>query len=685
MAVPEEIKRRVEALRREIDYHNWRYYVLDQPVISDAEYDALMAELQRLEQRYPELVTPDSPTQRVGAPPSEAFAPVRHEVPMLSLDNAFTDEDVHDFERRVKERLGEEKIDYATEPKLDGLAVSILYENGRLVRAATRGDGYTGEDITANVRTIRSIPLRLQGSGWPDRFEARGEVFMPIEGFRQLNQWAERHGEKTFANPRNAAAGSLRQLDPRITARRPLDFFCYGFGVFPQDRLPATHHEMLETFLAWGIPVAPERSVVRGAEGCLAYYRQMLEKRDTLPYETDGVVYKVDRFDWQRRLGFTARAPRWAIAHKFPAHEATTIVEDIEIQVGRTGILTPVAKLKPVQVGGVTVSSASLHNFAEIKRKDVRIGDTVVVRRAGDVIPEVVKVIGEKRPSGARTIAPPTRCPACGSEVVEDPGGTLLRCSGGLFCPAQLKAGIKHFASRRAMDIDGLGEKLIDQLLEKGLIKDVADLYRLTVDQLEKLERMGLKSARNLVEALEKSKHTTLARFLYALGIREVGEVTAQILADHFRSLEKLMAASELELEQLPGIGPIVARHIVAFFRQPHNLDVIERLRRAGVHWETPQVDATPRPLEGKTFVFTGSLSSMSREEAKSRVEALGGKVTNSVSKKTDYVVAGEKPGSKFDKAMKLGVDVLDEEQFLDLLQQSSPSWTNLQETEHRD
>lgn len=674
MTVPGKVKRRVEELRREIEYHNYRYYVLDQPVISDAEYDSLMAELQRLEQRYPELVTPESPTQRIGAPPSEAFAPVRHDVPMLSLDNAFTEQDIHDFERRIKERLGVGTIDYSTEPKLDGLAVTIVYEEGHLVRAATRGDGYTGEDVTANVRTIRSIPLRLQGSGWPDRFEARGEVFMPIEGFRQLNEWAERHGEKTFANPRNAAAGSLRQLDPKVTARRPLDFFCYGFGIFPEERLPPTHHEMLDQFLSWGIPVAPERSLVQGADGCLSYYRDMLNRREDLPYETDGVVYKVDRFDWQHQLGYTARAPRWAIAHKFPAHEATTVVEDIEVQVGRTGILTPVAKLRPVQVGGVTVSSASLHNFEEMKRKDVRIGDTVVIRRAGDVIPEVVQVIVEKRPDDARAIEPPKRCPVCASEVVADPGGTLIRCSGGLFCPAQLKASIKHFASRRAMDIDGLGEKLIDQLLEKGLIKDIADLYNLDADQLASLERMGPKSAQNLIEALEKSKHTTLARFLYALGIREVGEVTAQILADHFRSLDKLKAAGEEELEQIPSIGPIVAKHIVAFFRQPHNLEVIRRLLEAGIHWETPEDTSKARPLEGKTFVFTGTLSSMSRDEAKEKLESLGGKVTGSVSRKTDFVVAGKDPGSKFDKARKLGVNILNEEQFLDLLQQNSSS-----------
>ncbi len=674
MAVPEAIRRRVERLRREIEYHNYRYYVLDSPVISDAEYDALMAELRRLEEQYPELVTPDSPTQRVGAPPSEAFAPVRHEVPMLSLDNAFTDEDVHAFDRRVREHLGVERVDYSCEPKLDGLAISILYENGRLTRAATRGDGFTGEDVTANVRTIRTVPLRLLGTGWPERFEVRGEVFMPIEGFKRLNQWALRHGEKVFANPRNAAAGSLRQLDPKITAQRPLDFYAYGHGVFPREALPDTHHELLDRFLSWGVPVSPLREVVQGVEGCLDYYRRMRERRNSLPYEADGVVYKVDRFQWQERLGYTARAPRWAIAHKFPAHEATTVVEAVEVQVGRTGILTPVAKLRPVQVGGVTVSSATLHNFEEVKRKDIRVGDTVIVRRAGEVIPEVVKVVVEKRPPDAKPVEPPERCPVCGAEVVADPGGTLIRCSGGLYCPAQRKAAIKHFASRRAMDIQGLGEKLIDQLLEKGLVRDVADLYHLTADQLARLERMGPKSAQNLIAALEKSKHTTLARFLYALGIREVGEVTAQILADHFGSLERLMEADEAELACIPGIGPVVAKHIVTFFRQPHNREVIERLRRAGVHWEEGEKAAAPKPLAGKSFVFTGTLSSMTREEAKRRVEALGGHVTNSVSKKTDYVVAGENPGAKLDKAEQLGVKILNEAEFLALLRQAGAS-----------
>ncbi len=669
MAVPEEILERVKALRREIEYHNYRYYVLDEPVISDAEYDALLAELKALEALHPELITPDSPTQRVGAPPAQGFAQVRHEVPMLSLDNAFSEQDVRDFDRRVRERLGVDLVEYTAEPKLDGLAVSIWYENGVLTRAATRGDGFVGEEVTANVKTIRSVPLRLLASGWPERFEVRGEVFLPLEGFRKLNEWALEHGEKPFANPRNAASGSLRQLDPKITAQRPLKFCSYGVGVFPKEYSPKTQAELLLNLCAWGLPIAKELEVVQGVEGCLKYYRELLAKREELPFEADGVVYKVNLLAWQEVLGYTARAPRWAIAHKFPAHEATTKVEAIEVQVGRTGILTPVARLKPVQVGGVEVKSATLHNFEELRRKDIRIGDTVIVRRAGEVIPEVVKVVLEKRPPGVKSFEPPKRCPACGAESVADPGGTLIRCSGGLYCPAQLKAAIKHFASRRAMDIEGLGEKLIDQLLEKGLIKDVADLYELRQEQLEALERMGEKSAKNLISALERSKSTTLARFLYALGIREVGEVTAQILAMHFKSLERLMAASERELEQIKDIGPVVARHIAAFFRQPHNLKVIERLRRAGVNWAAPE--AGLQPLAGKTFVFTGTLAAMARDQAKDRLESLGAKVTDHVSRATDYLVAGEAPGSKLDKARRLGVTIIDEGEFLELLRQA--------------
>ncbi|WP_235044669.1 NAD-dependent DNA ligase LigA [Methylohalobius crimeensis] len=669
MSPPESAAQRVEALRREIEHHNYRYYVLDQPVVSDAEYDALMAELKALETGHPELITPDSPTQRIGAPPSEAFAPIRHEVPMLSLDNVFSDTELLDFDRRVREHLGVDRAEYTAEPKLDGLAVSILYQHGRLTRAATRGDGTTGEDVTANVKTIRSIPLRLQGSAWPDRFELRGEIFMPIEGFKQLNAWALRHDQKVFANPRNAAAGSLRQLDPKVTARRPLDFFCYGWGLFPADRLPEAQAELLARLQDWGFPVCPELTVVEGAEECLDYHRSILAKRESLPYETDGVVYKVNRIAAQQRLGFTARAPRWAIAHKFPAHEATTEIQAIEVQVGRTGVLTPVAKLEPVQVGGVTVSSASLHNYEEVKRKDARVGDTVIVRRAGDVIPEVVTVIAEKRPAETSPIQPPGRCPICGAEVVTDPGETLIRCSGGLFCPAQLKAAIKHFASRRAMDIDGLGDKLIDQLLEKGLIEDVADLYDLTEEPVAQLERMGSKSARNLIQALEKSKQTTLPRFLYALGIREVGEVTAQTLAQHFRGLEPLIKADQETLEQIANIGPVVANHIVAFFRQPHNRQVIERLRDAGIEWETPEENHS-RPLADKTFVLTGALASMTRDEAKTRIEALGGKTSGSVSKNTDYLIVGEDPGSKLDKARRLEIAVMNEEAFLAFLNQ---------------
>jgi DNA ligase (NAD+) len=665
---PGDIKRRAAELREEIEFHNQRYYQLDSPLISDAEYDRLMVELQAIERQYPELVTPDSPTQRVGAPPVAAFAAVRHEIPMLSLDNAFSDEDVEDFRRRVSQRLGHNDIGYLVEPKLDGLAVSLIYDQGFLVCGATRGDGQTGEDITHNVRTIRDIPLRLRGSGWPERFEVRGEVFMPKKAFLALNERARQNGDKVFVNPRNAAAGSLRQLDPKITASRHLCFYSYGYGIFPGDRLPETQSMLMDRFKSWGIPVNPELHVVQGIAGCLAYYRDLLARRHDLPYEIDGVVYKVDRLADRRTLGFVARAPRWAIAHKFPAEEATTKVIAIEVQVGRTGALTPVARLEPVFVGGVTVTNATLHNADEVHRRDIRAGDTVVVRRAGDVIPEVVKSLPELRPADAPIFQMPSHCPVCGAEVELEPGEAIARCSGGLFCPAQHKESIKHFASRRAMDIDGLGDKLVDQILENKLIETVADLYRLTVEQLAALERMGRKSAENLINALERSKHTTLPRFLYALGIREVGEVTAHTLANHFRTLDHIMAADEEELQKVPDIGPSVAHHIYTFFRQPHNVGVVRALLDAGVHWDEIAEVKTGQPLEGRTFVITGTLSSMSREEAKARLQALGGKVTGSVSKNTSYVIAGADPGSKLTKAQELGVEVLDEVAFLRLI-----------------
>ncbi len=669
MSVPAEVRKRVEQLRKEIEHHNYLYYVLDQPEISDAEYDRLMRELQELEARYPELVTPDSPTQRVGAAPLEAFGEVRHEVPMLSLNNAFSDEEAIEFDRRAREALGVEIIDYAVEPKLDGLAISLMYRDGRLVQGATRGDGYRGEDVTANVRTIKAIPLHLRGGGWPAVLEVRGEVIMTKEGFEKLNAEQRRKGEKIFANPRNAAAGSLRQLDPRVTATRPLTFFAYGLGKVEGGELPDRHSRILERLREWGVPVNREGRVVQGIEGCLAYHKAMQEKRESLPYEIDGVVYKVDRLDWQERLGYVARAPRWALAHKFPAHEEITKVIDIEVQVGRTGALTPVAKLEPVRIGGVTVASASLFNQDEVDRLDVRIGDYVVVRRAGDVIPQIVSVVKSRRKGRLKKFHLPDKCPVCGSPTYRPPGEAITYCTGGLFCPAQRKRALEHFASRRAMDIEGLGTKLIDQLVDKGLVKDPADLYALTKEQLVALDRMGPKSADNLLAQLEKSKSTTLPRFLYALGIHDVGEVTAQTLAEHFGSLEALMEASEEELMAVPDVGPAVAASIRQFFAQEHNRDVIRRLREAGVHWP----DITPKkpeelPLAGKTFVLTGALTSMTRDEAKERLRRLGAKVSGSVSRRTDYVVVGEDPGAKADKARELGVTMLDEAAFLDLL-----------------
>lgn len=670
MSVPTAALQRVLDLRSEIESHNRRYYQLDAPTIADAEYDRLMRELIELEARYPELATPDSPTRRVGAPPLDAFAEVRHRLPMLSLDNAFSDEEVAAFDRRIHERLGlaSEAVDYVAEPKLDGLAVSLTYQLGVLALAATRGDGQVGEDVTANVRTIASIPLRLAGQGYPELMEVRGEVFMPKAGFRALNERSLQAGDKIFANPRNAAAGSLRQLDPKVTASRPLAFFCYGVGEFPSADLPESHYALLQRCASWGLPVCPEVAAIRGVQACLAYYRRVLDQRAELPYEIDGVVYKVNRLAQQERLGFVARAPRWAVAHKFPAEEATTRVEAIEVQVGRTGALTPVARLAPVFVGGVTVTNATLHNADEVRRKDIRVGDTVVVRRAGDVIPEVVKVIPELRPTDAQSFQMPAQCPACGSSVESVPGEAILRCTGGLYCPAQHKESIRHFASRRAMDIDGLGDKLIDHLLERRLVQTVADLYSLREHDLASIERMGAKSAHNLVQALERSKTTSLARFLYALGIRDVGEVTARALAAHFGSLDDLMAAGTESLQKVRDVGPAVAGHVATFFAQPHNREVVAKLRAAGIRWPQQTAAAGDRPLDGRSFVLTGSLSSMSREQAKERLERMGAKVAGSVSKKTDYVVAGADPGSKLATARQLGVQVLLESDLLRLL-----------------
>ncbi|HEB59274.1 MAG TPA: NAD-dependent DNA ligase LigA [Gammaproteobacteria bacterium] len=669
MPAPKDIAARATQLREEINYHNYRYYVLDDPQIPDAEYDRLLRELQDIESRYPELITPDSPTQRVGAAPLSEFAEVRHEVPMLSLGNAFSEEEVHDFDRRVRERLQVESVEYTAEPKLDGLAVSLRYEDGLLVQAATRGDGYTGEDITQNVRTIETIPLRLLDRQPPAVLEVRGEVLMSKAGFEALNARQREAGEKLFANPRNAAAGSLRQLDPRITAQRPLEFFCYALGKVEGMQLPDRHDAVLARLRDMGIRVNREIRTVAGIEHCLAYYRDILARRDKLPYEIDGVVYKVNRLDWQERLGFVSRAPRWAIAHKFPAQEELTVVEAIDVQVGRTGAVTPVARLKPVFVGGVTVSNATLHNQDEIDRLDVRVGDTVIVRRAGDVIPEVVAVIKERRKGRPRRFHMPTHCPVCGSEIVRLEGEAVARCTGGLYCAAQRRESIKHFASRRAMDIEGLGDKLVEQLDEHGLIHDVADLYALRAEDVARLERMGEKSAENLIVAIEKSKRTTLPRFLFALGIRLVGEATALTLARHYGTLEAIEAASVEDLQTVPDIGPAVAESIHAFFHEAHNLEVIEKLRQRGVSWPTMEKPpAGAQPLAGRTFVLTGTLSGMTRDEAKAALQVLGAKVSGSVSKKTDYVVAGEAAGSKLARAEALGVKVLDEDEFRALL-----------------
>ena len=668
------IRREIESLREQLRYHNYRYHVLDDPEVPDAEYDRLMRQLQALEAEHPELITDDSPTQRVGDEPIAAFGTVQHRLPMLSLDNAFSPDELREFHRRVTERLeledGADTLEYAAEPKLDGAAVSLLYEKGKLVRGATRGDGTTGEDITHNVRTIEAVPLRLLGNGYPAILEVRGEVFMPKAGFDAYNEKARAAGEKTFVNPRNAAAGSLRQLDPKLTAARPLDIYVYSVGSVDGGALPAKHSEILDQLEDWGLKTCPERGVVQGVEGCLAFYESIGARRESLAYEIDGVVYKVNEIAQQRELGFVSRAPRWAIAHKFPAQEEITTVEGVEFQVGRTGALTPVARLKPVFVGGVTVSNATLHNIDELHRKDVRIGDTVTIRRAGDVIPEVVGVIASRRPKGTRRVQLPKRCPVCDSAVTREEGEAVARCTGGLYCAAQRAQSLKHFVSRRAMDIEGLGSKLIDQLVALDRIKTPADIFRLDKDELAAMERMGEKSAQNLISSIEASRATTLARFLFALGIREVGEATAAGLASHFGKLGSIVAATEEELLAVPDIGPVVASRIRAFFDEPHNRDVIDALQGLGVEWEEaePQHSPAEGPLAGKTFVLTGTLSSMTRDEAKRRIQALGGKVTGSVSKKTDFVVYGEKAGSKLNKAQSLEVETLDEEQFRGVL-----------------
>ncbi|MGE5623986.1 MAG: NAD-dependent DNA ligase LigA [Bacillota bacterium] len=687
-----DVSKRAQELRGELQRHNYLYYVLDAPEVSDSEYDRLMRELKKLETEHPELVTPDSPTQRVGAAPLKELGEVRHTVPMLSLDNVFTEEDLTAFDRRAREKLEVDEVEYTAEPKLDGLAISLVYERGVLTRGATRGDGTTGEDVTQNLRTLRSIPLKLMGKGWPALLEVRGEVYMPKKGFEELNKALAARGEKTYVNPRNTAAGSIRQLDPRITAERPLEFYAYGLGEVRPDTLPKRHSTILEKLRDWGLRVSREIQLVKGAAGCLAYYARIGKKRDSLPFEIDGVVYKVDRLDWQQELGFVSRAPRWAVAHKFPAQEEMTLLEAVDFQVGRTGALTPTARLKPVFVGGVTVSNATLHNMDEIERKDIRIGDTVIVRRAGDVIPEVAQVVLSRRPKSAKKVKLPAKCPVCGSEVVRPEGEAVARCSGGLFCAAQRGQLVRHFAARRAMDIEGFGEKLIDQLVEKGLVETPADIYRLDLKTFAELERMGEKSAQNLMDAIEKSKTTTLSRFLYAIGIPDVGETTAADLAAHFGSLERLEEAAlayekerlkladaepkeaekklkESDLRKVEGIGPVVAEQVGAFFHQTGNRKVIASLRKHGVHWPDSRKHAAgPQTLAGKTLVLTGTLPSMTRDQAKDLILAHGGKVAGSVSKKTDYVVAGSEAGSKLREAERLSVTVLDEAAFLKLL-----------------
>lgn len=664
----DKLAKRADKLRKEIEHHNFLYYVEDNPEVPDAEYDRLMKELQEIEAEHPELITPSSPTQRVGGAPLAAFNQIKHVIPMLSLNNGFADDDITAFDKRIREQLDETQITYCAEPKLDGLAISLRYEKGEFVQAATRGDGVTGEDVTLNVRTIQALPLRLVGKGWPEVLEVRGEVFMPLKGFDELNQRQIKNNGKTFANPRNAAAGSLRQLDSRITAQRPLTFYCYGVGETSDD-IGNSHYGIIQTLKTWGLPVSPEVKRVKGAKGCLDFYQQLGDKRASLPYEIDGVVYKVDDLEQQQDMGFVARAPRWAIAHKFPAVEEMTLLKGIDIQVGRTGALTPVARLEPVRVAGVTVTNATLHNQDEIDRKDVRVGDTVIVRRAGDVIPEVVGIIASKRPKGTKKFTIPNKCPVCGSAAVRVEGEAVSRCSGGLFCAAQRKEAIKHFAARKAMDIDGLGDKLVEQFVDEGLIEDIADLYTLKKDTLIALERMGDKSAQNLVDSLEKSKNTTLPRFLYSLGIREVGEATALTLAKHFGNLDEIIKATDEELQSVPDVGPIVASHIVQFFKQKHNRDVINKLIKAGIHWpDEEKPEAGEQPFEGKTFVLTGTLTTMKRNDAKAALQALGAKVSGSVSKKTHYVIAGAEAGSKLAKAEELGVPVMDEDRLQEIL-----------------
>lgn len=662
----------LESLRQTLRKYEYHYHVLDNPLVPDAEYDRLMNELKNLEWQHPEWITPDSPTQRVGAKPLEGFAQITHELPMLSLDNAFSDEELDGFLRRIENLIAQdpEKMTFCCEPKLDGLAVSILYENGSLVQAATRGDGTTGEDITANIRTIRNIPLKLNLENPPARLEVRGEVFMPQKGFNILNERALEKGEKTFANPRNAAAGSLRQLDPKVTRQRPLELNAYSIGIYESnDELPSTHYERLQWLKSIGIPVNGEIRLATGREELLKFYAEIQSKRPNLGYDIDGTVLKVNDIALQEQLGFISRSPRWAIAYKFPAQEEMTVLNDVEFQVGRTGAITPVAKLEPVFVAGVTVSNATLHNGDEIERLGVVIGDTVIIRRAGDVIPQIIGVVKERRPENAKKIHFPTACPVCESAVIRVEGEAVARCTGGLFCAAQRKEALKHFVSRKAMDIDGVGEKLIEQLMARELIHTPADLFKLDLTSLMRLERMGEKSAQNALNSIEKSKSTTLARFLYALGIREVGEATALNLANHFGTLAAIREANIETLTQVQDVGEVVANHIFRFWQEPHNVEVVEDLIKQGVHWQdVVQVEIADNPLKNKNVVLTGTLTQLTRDEAKALLQSLGCKVSGSVSSKTDYLIAGEKAGSKLTKAQELGITVLSEQDFVNLI-----------------
>ncbi len=666
----QQASKRADILRDSINQHNYQYYVLDDPDIPDAEYDRLLRELIDIETEFPELIIPNSPTQRVGASPLSEFEQVKHIMPMLSLANAFNEDEMKAFEKRVNDRLETESIIFSAETKLDGLAVSIIYEQGVLRTAATRGDGYTGENVTHNIRTISSIPLNLIGDDIPDLLEIRGEVFMAHKSFEELNDKQRQKNEKLFANPRNAAAGSLRQLDPKITAQRALSFYAYSIGEYKGDVVFKTHIETLDQLKDWGVPISPETKKMKNLDACFDYYKDIGERRSGLAYEIDGVVFKVNDLMQQQAMGFVSRSPRWAIAYKFPPVEEITKILDIEVQVGRTGAITPVARLEPVFVGGVTITNATLHNLDEIKRKDVRVGDWVYIRRAGDVIPEVVRVIVEKRKDARRNeireFVMPSVCPVCGSGVERQEGEAVYRCVGGISCAAQNIQAIIHFVSRKAMNIDGLGEKIVVQLTETGLVNSVDELYSLSYEQLVELERMGDKSAKNLIEAIETSKQTTLERFIYALGIREVGEATARSLAQHFKEFEPIENATTEKLELISDIGPIVAHNIHSFFQQKHNIEIIVALKKY-IHWDKVESNESST-LEGQTFVITGTLSSMGRDEAKQKLIALGGKVSGSVSKKTSYVVYGDSPGSKYEKAMQLGIKVLTEEEFIELI-----------------